>query len=253
MADNRPVRFILIDYTHKMKPISPSHFPNKSQLTNELASADGKVSLIGAVTLADVKMITRLEYDVIDLSLAVFGEDIETYYVGMGKYTSSKRHRSVDVLTKLLEDLDALEVILPDNVGKRHMNAISKSIRIYSVRVLDTCKLYAMQGNEVYNKKKTILVFSPRPLDLRKCACCGKDIPYNRIYHIPYGERTGSRFLYNSIGDELVCKHCFNSYYEPCQYCQNYYRREIMKPMYNQIGICIGYYCPSCGKEYEGE
>lgn len=231
-----------------MKQICPSNYSNIFQFTKEVESAGGKVSLIGAVTLEDVKMITKLEYEIIDLSQAVFGEDIETYYVGMGKYISSKRHRPVDVLTRLLENLDALDVILPDNVGKRHMNAISKSIRIYSVRVLDTCKLYAMQGDEVYNKKKTILVFSPRPLDHRKCACCGKDIPYNRIYHIPYGERTGSRFLHN-IGNELVCKQCFSSYYEPCQYCHSYYRREIMKPMFNNVG----YYCPSCGKEYEGE
>lgn len=192
-------------------------------------------------------MITRLEYDVIDLSQAVFGQDIETYYVGMGKYTSSKRHRSVDVLTKLLEDLDTLVVILPGNVAKRHMNVISKNIRIYSIRVLDTCRLYAMQGDEVYNKKKTLLVFSPRPLDLQKCACCGKDIPYFRLYHIPEGCQKDSRLRYE-IGDEMVCKNCYQAYYEKCVYCGLSYRRDTM---IRDCGYWTGYYCPSCAKEFE--
>ena len=227
-----------------MKQICPSSFSNKYLLTDELESANGKVSIIGAVTMADVMMITKVEYDVIDLSQAEFGEDMETYYVGMGRYSLSRRERAVDVLKRLLEELDALEVVLPDNISVRHMNAVSNSMRIYSVRVRDTCKRYAMQGNEVYNKKKTVLVFSPRPLDLRKCACCGKDIPYNRVYHIPYGERTGAKFLYGNIGDELVCKHCFGTHYEACTYCHDYYRRDKMIQLaeYN-------YCCPSCAKD----
>lgn len=230
-----------------MKPIWPSNYSNKYQLKDELASADGKVSLIGAVSLEDVKIIKGFEYNVIDLSQAICGEEIETYSVGMGKYSLSRRHRTVDVLTKLLEVLDALEVILPDYIAKRHMNVISKNIRIYSIRVLDTCRLYAMQGGEVYNKKKTLLEFSPRPLDLQKCTCCGKDIPYFRLYHIPKGCQKDSR-LRHEIGDEMVCKNCFKAHYEKCVYCGLSYRRDTM---IRDCGYWTGYYCPSCAKEFE--
>ena len=230
-----------------MKPIQPNNYSNKYQLKNELASANGKVFLIGTVSLEDVKIIKGFEYDVIDLSQAIFGEETEAYSVGMGKYTISHRHRTVDVLNKLLEELDALEVVLPDYVAKRHMNVISNNIRIYSVRVLDTCRLYAMQGDDVYNKKKTILVYSPRPLDLRKCACCGKDLPYNRAYHIPDGRQTGSWVSYKT-DDELVCKNCYKAYYEECVYCERSFRREIM---IRDCGYWTGYCCPSCAKEFE--
>lgn len=214
----------------------------KNQLIEQLASSKRKVSLTGAVSLQQVKEITSSQYGVIDLSQAEFGEEVETYYVGMGSYTLVERQRAVDVLARLLEGLCALEVILPDNVSKRHMNAVSKNIRIMSVRVRETCKLFSMQGNDVYNKKKTILVFSPRPLDLCKCTCCGREIPYNWVYHLPDGDQSRPGSFYHE-GDEIVCKDCFNTKYERCGYCQRYYRSDTMIQL---DASC----CPSCAKDW---
>ena len=109
-----------------MEQSTPIGNPDKNLLIEQLAPSKRKVSITGAVSLQQVKGITTSQYGVIDLSPAEFGEDVETYYVGMGSYTLVKRQRTVDVLTRLLEGLNALEVILPDNVCKRHMNVVSK-------------------------------------------------------------------------------------------------------------------------------
>ena len=225
-----------------MEQSTPGSYPDKNRLIEQLVSSNRKVSLAGAVSLQRVKIITSSQYGVIDLSQAEFGEEVETYYVGMGSYTLVERQRSVDVLARLLEGLSALEVILPDNVSKRHMNVVSKNIQIMTVHVRETCKLYSMQGDYVYNKKKTILVFSPRPLDLCKCTCCGREIPYNWAYHLPDGYQTRPASVYHE-GEEIVCKDCFNTKYERCGYCKGYYRSDTMIQL---DASC----CPSCAKDW---
>lgn len=225
-----------------MKQSVPGSSLGKYQVIEQLATSKRDVSLIGTVSLQEVKGITRTQYGVIDLSQAKFGEQVETYYVGMGSYTLSERRRAVDVLARLLEGLSAMEVILPDNVSKRHMNVVSKNIRIMSVRVRETCKLYTMQGGDVYNKKKTILVYSPRPLDLCKCTCCGCEFPYSWYYHLPDGDQTRPGSVYRG-GDEIVCKDCFYTKYEMCGYCRRYYRSDTMIQL---DASC----CPSCAKDW---
>lgn len=137
-------------------------------LRDEIAAAGGELSLVGIVPLNVVETLTMYDYKVLDLSHAIFGHEEETYQIILGYRCNycpvygGTGVRTVDVLKRLLENLKATLVILPDDVARRHMNAIGKNEKILAARVSENCKLFAMVGEDVYNKKKSTLVFSKR-------------------------------------------------------------------------------------------
>ena len=137
-------------------------------LLGEIAAAEGELSLVGAVPLNVLGTLFEYDYKVLDLSQAIFGQEEETYQIILGYQCNyvpvygGTGVRVVDVLKRLLENVKASLVILPDDVARRHMNAIVRNEKIRAACVSENCKLFAMVGEDVYNKKKSSLVFSKR-------------------------------------------------------------------------------------------
>ena len=135
-----------------------------SSLSDEIAAAEGELTLVGVVPLNVIKTLVGFDYKTLDLSRAVFGQEEEEYQVVLGYRCNfvpvygACGVRTVDVLKRLLEGLTASEVILPDDVARRHLNAIQKNSKILAARVTGTCALFSMVGKDVYNKKGTKLV-----------------------------------------------------------------------------------------------
>lgn len=139
-----------------------------SELRDEIAEAGGELSLVGPVPLNVIETLTHFDFKVLDLSQAIFGEEEETYQIILGYQCNfvpvygGSGVRTVDVLKRLLENLKASLVILPDDVARRHLNAINRNERVLAARVSENCKLFSMVGEDVYNKKQTTLVFPHR-------------------------------------------------------------------------------------------
>lgn len=137
-------------------------------LRDEIAAAEGELALVGKVPLNVIETLSIFDYKVLDLSRAIFGQEEEAYQIILGygcNYApvyGGSGVRTVDVLKRLLENLRASLVILPDDVARRHTNAINKNENILAARVSENCKLFSMVGEDVYNKKKTKLVFPQR-------------------------------------------------------------------------------------------
>ena len=192
----------------------------KPIVVGDVESANGELAIIGKVPLTAVKPLTRYDYTILDLSRAVFEEEQESYSVCMGYGHSgpvygSSGVRTVDVLKRLLENVTALTLILPDNVARRHMNVINGNKRIFSVRVSENCKLFSMVGDDVYNKKKTTLVFTPRPVVYCNCERCGKSFLKDNLLPLATGG--------------YVCRECYYVAYNSCFWCGRYFRKEDLK------------------------
>ena len=204
------------------------------QIKKDVQAAGRKVAVVGQFCLPILKCFSRRSYDVLDLSQATFGYAEEDYCVCLGMSHSgpvygSSGTRQVDMLTRLLGSIEALEVILPDDVARRHLNAILKNENIYSVKVGDDCKLFSMKDGSVYNKKQTILVFEPRPAEFVECEDCGKKVLKSHLV------KTGE--------GALVCGECLNKNYEQCYSCGKWYRKEQMKPGEFMDWVM---FCPGC-------
>lgn len=205
-----------------------------NNLIEELDSANGEVAISGQFTSSIVKSLSRRHYEVLDLFDATFGSVEEEYSVCLGMSHSGPVYgrsgvKTVDLLTSLIENIEALEIILPDDVAKRHLNAVSRNKKIYSAKVSETCKLFSMKDGCVYNKKQTILVFTPRPVEYVECADCGKKVLKDSLVKSGYGT--------------LVCSDCRFKGYEQCFGCGAFYHKEDMKP-----GTLMDWvlFCPDC-------
>ena len=185
-----------------------------NNLLEELKSADGDVEIRGQVTLKDVKILSECSYNTLDISKAVFGNEDEEYSVYRGMSHSGPMYgasgvKSVDILTRLLQRIEVFELILPDDVAKRHINAILKNTDIYAVKVLDGCKLFSMESGCLYNKKKTTLLFEPRPIEYVPCPECGKEILKSH--------------LIKPVDGPAVCPDCLVKNYHQCYWCRRWY------------------------------
>lgn len=130
---------------------------------------------VGKVSLTDVNIMTYRSYKVLDLSEAEFGIEMERWQQILGyrcnfcPVTGRSGYRKVEVLKRLLEEVIAETVILPDDVCRRHINVIKGNRDIHYVVVGPDCRLFSMKDDALMNKKGTKLIFQPlsttRPQD----------------------------------------------------------------------------------------
>lgn len=143
-----------------MKTVDLNSVSVDKVLTNE----DKEVALKGKVTLQSVEQLCNYNLKVLDLTQGVFGMEEEEWYQCLGyshcgPVYGNSGIREVEVLKRLLESVYADKVILPDDVARRHINAIRRNEDIYYVEVGENCKLFSMKDGQLYNKKGTILIY----------------------------------------------------------------------------------------------
>ena len=120
--------------------------------------------VIGSLDLKGLESLLKDEYDFLDISEAEMGIDEERWEVCLGWSHSGPVYgnsgwRKVEVLKRLLEQINAKTVLLPDNVMRRHINAAKKNPDIKELQVSPNCPLFAYEDGKLMNKKKTKPVF----------------------------------------------------------------------------------------------
>ena len=118
----------------------------------------------GPLDLKGLESLLEDEYDFLDISEAEMGIDEEQWEVCLGWSHSGPVYgnsgwRKVEVLKRLLEQINAKTVLLPDNVMRRHINAAKKNPHIKELQVSPNCPLFAFEDGKLMNKKKTKPVF----------------------------------------------------------------------------------------------
>ena len=122
----------------------------------------------GKLDLKGLGLLLQEEYEFLDISEAEMGIDEEQWEVCLGwshhgPVYGRSGWRKVEVLKRLLEEIDAKTILLPDDVQRRHINAARKNPCIEQLQVRPTCPLFAYEDGKLMNKKKTLLVFGPAP------------------------------------------------------------------------------------------
>lgn len=140
---------------------------SKEKMCEVLNSQMTKIALIGKVSLNDSCLLSRYKLDVLDLSSAVFGTEQEEWcqflgYSHCGPVYGNSGVKEVEVLKRVLQEVNTRRIILPDDVARRHINTIKNNTNILSVEVGENCKLFTMKDGQVYNKRGTLLVFEQR-------------------------------------------------------------------------------------------
>lgn len=118
----------------------------------------------GPLVLKDLGSLLENEYEFLDISEAEMGIDEERWEVCLGWSHSGPVYgnsgwRKVEVLKRLLEQINAKTILLPDNVMRRHINAAKKNPHIKELQVRPSCPLFAFEDGKLMNKKKTKPVF----------------------------------------------------------------------------------------------
>jgi len=118
----------------------------------------------GTLDLKTLKPLLQEKYEFLDISDAKMGIEEEHYRVCLGWSHSgpvygASGYRKVEVLKRLLEQINARSILLPDDVQRRHINAAKKNPHIKQLQVRPTCHLFAFEDGKLLNKKKTLLVF----------------------------------------------------------------------------------------------
>ena len=120
--------------------------------------------VIGPLDLKGLESLLEDEYDFLDISEAEIGIDEERWEVCLGWSHSGPVYgnsgwRKVEVLKRLLEQINAKTILLPDDVQRRHINAAKKNPHIKELQVSPNCPLFAFEDGKLMNKKKTKPVF----------------------------------------------------------------------------------------------
>ena len=120
--------------------------------------------VIGSLDLKGLESLLEDEYDFLDISEAEMGIDEERWEVCLGWSHSGPVYgnsgwRKVEVLKRLLEQVNAKTILLPDNVMRRHINAAKKNPHIKELQVSPNCPIFAYEDGKLMNKKKTKPVF----------------------------------------------------------------------------------------------
>ena len=120
--------------------------------------------VIGSLDLKGLESLLEDEYDFLDISEAEMGIDEERWEVCLGWSHSGPVYgnsgwRKVEVLKRLLEQINAKTILLPDNVMRRHINAAKKNPHIKELQVSPNCPIFAYEDGKLMNKKKTKPVF----------------------------------------------------------------------------------------------
>ena len=123
-----------------------------------------KHKVIGPLDLKGLESLLEDEYDFLDISEAEMGIDEERWEVCLGWSHSGPVYgnsgwRKVEVLKRLLEQINAKTILLPDNVMRRHINAAKKNPHIKELQVSPNCPLFAYEDGKLMNKKMTKPVF----------------------------------------------------------------------------------------------
>jgi len=118
----------------------------------------------GPLVLKDLESLLENEYEFLDISEAEMGIDDEKWEVCLGWSHSGPVYgnsgwRKVEVLKRLLEQINAKTILLPDDVQRRHINAAKKNRHIKELQVSPNCPLFAYEDGKLMNKKKTKPVF----------------------------------------------------------------------------------------------
>ena len=118
----------------------------------------------GPLDLKGLESLLENEYDFLDISEAEMGIDEERWEVCLGWSHSGPVYgnsgwRKVEVLKRLLEQVNAKTILLPDNVMRRHINAAKKNPHIKELQVSPNCPIFAYEDGKLMNKKKTKPVF----------------------------------------------------------------------------------------------
>lgn len=119
----------------------------------------------GPLDLKGLESLLENEYDFLDISEAEMGIDEEWWEVCLGWSHSGPVYgnsgwRKVEVLKRLLEQINAKTILLPDDVQRRHINAAKKNPTIDELQVSPNCPLFAYEDGKLMNKKKTKPVFN---------------------------------------------------------------------------------------------
>ena len=137
---------------------------NVSEPNYESKLNNKNLKLTGEITLDVLEELKHHEFDYLDISEAEFGTDYEKWEVCLGWSHSGPVYgnsgwRKVEVLKRLLEQINAKTVLLPDDVQRRHINAAKKNPHIKELQVSPNCPLFAYEDGKLMNKKKTKPVF----------------------------------------------------------------------------------------------
>lgn len=199
---------------------------NSEDLKNALFPEDMEVALVGDVKLDHVRELQCHFLDVLDLSGANFGIEEEKWYVGGYSHSGwcgRSGVRDVEVLKRMLEECMAVTVILPDDVARRHLNAVKKNVYVHNVVVSEKCKLFSMKDGNVYNKKGTILQYEQREVIYGVCADCGKKDILERFYETVDGTSIcHDCYIDNDWSMCVECGKLFNGREAPgCILCPN--------------------------------
>jgi hypothetical protein len=118
----------------------------------------------GPLVLKDLGSLLENEYEFLDILEAEMGIDEEQWEVCLGRSHSGPVYgnsgwRKVEVLKRLLEQINSKTILLPDDVQRRHINAAKKNPHIKELQVSPNCPLFAYEDGKLMNKKKTKPVF----------------------------------------------------------------------------------------------
>ena len=118
----------------------------------------------GPLDLKGLESLLENEYEFLDISEAEMGIDEERWEVCLGWSHSGPVYgnsgwRKVEVLKRLLEQINAKTILLPDDVQRRHINAAKKNPHIKELQVSPNCPIFAFEDGKLMNKKKTKPVF----------------------------------------------------------------------------------------------
>lgn len=173
------------------------------------STPDGTVTISGVVTMNEARTFRYINkyrhnpYCTVDLSKGQFieeeGEEVRETFRGFshsgGVYSGRLVKAKFDSLQIALEELKAGVVILPSSAKRKHLNTCIKNESVAYIVVSDDSKLFSMKGDDIWNKKGTILIReqSARPTH-GKCADCGTPV--------------SSAFTLKNADNEPVCKDC---------------------------------------------
>lgn len=118
----------------------------------------------GPLDLKGLESLLENEYEFLDISEAEMGIDEEQWEVCLGWSHSGPVYgnsgwRKVEVLKRLLEQINAKTILLPDDVQRRHINAAKKNPHIKELQVSPNCPIFAYEDGKLMNKKKTKPIF----------------------------------------------------------------------------------------------
>ena len=167
----------------------------------------------GAIGQVDPQEIKKSNWDILDLSQAIFEIDTDVPdvqgFVCHGR-AMAYQPKKTDPLLDLLSSVHTVRVILPKNVSRKQLNAAIKNARIYQIEVTEDCPLFRMKDGDVWNKKGTILIYKQRDPEYVPCGECGKMI-------------VSSDAIVSAEGT-ILCENCRDKYLF-CDSCYRYFRK----------------------------